>query len=668
MSTQTKEQTEITAPLKNIKPSRYQARDGEDVEHVLSIALSIAQDGMQSKPLARPAAKKDHYELAYGNTRFSAYKLLDKLSKRKKQIEQLDDYLISAELWALTRDSAGTWAEIPLKVRDLSERELFEQGAIENGLRKDLDDIELAQHIEFYMQHFDGTTSKDASAIFGKSASTIRGLRRLLNLPEVTQQALKNGKISQESARKVLRLKSITPGALEQYTDRIVASGPISQREVDMKMQNMLSNQPNVRVLWGTYETGKEKPALAGRHLWPLTWENYHIRDITPNAVMKALKGSGIFAAILQEIIAVAHSENEQGEKKWAEDVFADIVAEIRDNNATPDELLENFGLSQTVSETVRAMIYPLPCNMCPLYTKVGEQHFCGSQVCHKLKRSEYKEWLQADLSKSLGIKVYNKEADGPEFERAERYHGHRWPPSNNEETFWVQWFEDRADHLRLICNPRFSPNNFDFTDSNIIELISIDVNKVREKEAEREAQSEQQSAQTQSGDGSPSFNAEEAAAEAAEQQARAEEEKRLNEMRESCWEQAGPIVWFHVAPFIVDNLSAGGAALWRSILEYILNPYDVAEITSDLTDDEDYQAKDEAEQQQELRKLMLQHVVTNCMLADLREGFTDLIDGIDDVFERIKIVSERYLGPIVTARPGFELPDFKKMSQAEEE
>lgn len=104
--------------------SPYQDRfeNDEDAEAELEILkISIATEGQKIPVLVRPhPSKPDHYQLAYGHRRLSAIKSMMSDAERPEIIK------------------------IKAYVRDLTDRQLIEEQALENGVRENLTWIELA--------------------------------------------------------------------------------------------------------------------------------------------------------------------------------------------------------------------------------------------------------------------------------------------------------------------------------------------------------------------------------------------------------------------------------------------------------------------------------------------------------------------------------------------
>ena len=161
-------------PIKLIDPNPYQFRSYYDPVKLKSLVESIKKYGLKQIPTARKVGER--YELAFGHQRFAAYKILQK--------------------------KAG-YSTMPLVVEELSDTQMFELFVIENMQREDLSPIDKANILQKYMDAF-SATSTQAARLFGIRPSTVRGLTRLLDLPEDTQKEMRSGNFTQDEARRIL--------------------------------------------------------------------------------------------------------------------------------------------------------------------------------------------------------------------------------------------------------------------------------------------------------------------------------------------------------------------------------------------------------------------------------------------------------------------------------
>lgn len=113
--------------------------------------------------------------------------------------------------------------DVPVVVRDLTDEDVLEIAIIENIQRADLNAIEEAAGYEQLMTRFGHTQEKLAQAL-GKSRSHIANLLRLLNLPEMVQQAVRDGKLSAGHAR-----------ALVTAPDPVALAGDVMRRGLSVR-------------------------------------------------------------------------------------------------------------------------------------------------------------------------------------------------------------------------------------------------------------------------------------------------------------------------------------------------------------------------------------------------------------------------------------------------
>jgi len=654
--------------LTSIKESRYQQhqRDTSTEEyktHLAAVALSIATDGLKQVPQARynAAGSGGHYELAFGNTRFAAFKLLDSLTERKRKVKEIEGIPISDELWYATRKREAEFEAMPLVVAEMSEQEFFEAGMIENLQRKALDTLEEAQAYQFYMQHFDAN-SNAAGLKFGKNPSTIRGMVRLLNLPQPVREALRDGYLAQETARKLLRLQDIVPG-MNTITKTVLEKardGVITQPEVDRLIIGGLQNCKHVQLLWGDYTTGTTGNPKAGKGLWELNWQQKVVRRWTANKVMKLLTEIGAAQEILREIIKAA--QDESANNKWAQDILIDIIEEVRDHNATDNELEESFGIGQVSSRTIRAMIRPMPCDQCPLHVKFDNLHFCGASVCHSAKIDEFKAYELQRVAEKLGLPVYDskKVAKPRAFEVATKHVGPKWM-GKTEETEYVQWFEDKAKHLYIMATSK-AADPYDFTNSHFVQLISIrDELQPEYLIAQAEAAGEiVQDVEVVGGQVTViTEQTKEAEALEDEHAQRMRAEREANEMRQHTHEQATALVFTEVAPWLAAQFPEGTSHFWISLLEYQTDDWNVREI---MTPDEDPGEMTPAELEQWQRDTAQTYVLMHMLIGDMQQKYDNYVSNMAEVYERLDELINQYLGDT-----GVVIPDWAEVWEANE-
>ena len=157
-------------PVGNIVPNKDQPRKKFNEEQLKELALSIEKNGVLQPILVRKDKNNPvMFEIIAGERRWRA------------------------------ANFAGI-PEIPALIKDLSDKETFEIGLIENLQRENLSPIEEANGYKKLMNSFN-YTQEDISKIVNKSRSYIANTLRLLSLPEEVQDMVDNGDISYSIAR-----------------------------------------------------------------------------------------------------------------------------------------------------------------------------------------------------------------------------------------------------------------------------------------------------------------------------------------------------------------------------------------------------------------------------------------------------------------------------------
>ena len=154
----------------NIVPNEDQPRKNFKEEQLKELANSIEKNGVLQPILVRQLKNHQNmYEIIAGERRWRA-----------------------ANFAGIT--------EIPAIIKDLSDRETFEIGLIENLQRENLSPIEEASGYRKLMNSFN-YTQEDIAKIINKSRSYIANVLRLLSLPQEVQDMVNNGDLSYSIAR-----------------------------------------------------------------------------------------------------------------------------------------------------------------------------------------------------------------------------------------------------------------------------------------------------------------------------------------------------------------------------------------------------------------------------------------------------------------------------------
>ncbi|MBR1544725.1 MAG: ParB/RepB/Spo0J family partition protein [Alphaproteobacteria bacterium] len=157
-------------PIGNIVPNKDQPRKTFKEEQLKELAVSIEKNGVLQPILVRKDKNNPvMFEIIAGERRWRAATF------------------------------AGI-SEIPAIIKDLSDKETFEIGLIENLQRENLSPIEEASGYKKLMTLY-GYTQEDISKIINKSRSYIANVLRLLSLPDEVQDMVNNGDLSYSIAR-----------------------------------------------------------------------------------------------------------------------------------------------------------------------------------------------------------------------------------------------------------------------------------------------------------------------------------------------------------------------------------------------------------------------------------------------------------------------------------
>ena len=126
--------------------------------------------------------------------------------------------------------------DMPVLIRELSDREVLEIGVVENVQRADLNPIEEAMAYQALREQF-GRKQADIARAIGKSRSHVANCLRLLSLPDIARNYLADGKITAGHARAVLSAPD--PQALAE----MIVAKRLSVREAENMARQMGMDQ-----------------------------------------------------------------------------------------------------------------------------------------------------------------------------------------------------------------------------------------------------------------------------------------------------------------------------------------------------------------------------------------------------------------------------------------
>ncbi len=258
----------VTLRLLDVSPNPDQPRRQFDDEALGELAASIEKHGILQPLLVRPMPDGS-YQIVAGERRWRA-----------------------ARMAGLT--------EIPVVIRDLTDRETSEIALIENLQREDLNPMEEALGYRHLMEQYELTQEQIATAV-DKSRPAVANALRLLKLPEKAASMVADGSLSAGHARALLALdeEDLMVAAAKQCVDE-----ELSVRAVEALVKK-LKTAPKAKVqkapFKATFESevalalseqmGRRVKATRGKKGGTLVIEYFDEADL--QSLAKALAGEG---------------------------------------------------------------------------------------------------------------------------------------------------------------------------------------------------------------------------------------------------------------------------------------------------------------------------------------------------------------------------------------
>ncbi len=160
-------------PLAALEPGPFQPRGAMDEGALAELAASIREHGLLQPILARPKrGAAGQFQIIGGERRWRAAQL------------------------------AGLH-EVPVLVKEVSDREAMAAALVENLQRQDLNAVEEAEGYARLSEQF-GMTQEALARAVGKSRPHVANTLRLLNLPDRVREMLREGALSAGHARALL--------------------------------------------------------------------------------------------------------------------------------------------------------------------------------------------------------------------------------------------------------------------------------------------------------------------------------------------------------------------------------------------------------------------------------------------------------------------------------
>ena len=208
----------VEISVEDIIPNRFQPRLTFDPEALNDLASSIKEHGIIQPLVVRRL--QDKFEIIAGERRFKAASVIGLKT-------------------------------VPCIIMNLNDNESAEVAIIENIQRKEMTPLEEAKSFKKLLDK-GYLTQEELAKRMGKSQSAISNKLRLLNLDEVVQEAILNGKISERHARSLLRVdnkeeqRKILAEIIEKRLTVKQTDELIKEKFGDANMEEHVDNENNI--------------------------------------------------------------------------------------------------------------------------------------------------------------------------------------------------------------------------------------------------------------------------------------------------------------------------------------------------------------------------------------------------------------------------------------
>ncbi|MFA5714520.1 MAG: ParB/RepB/Spo0J family partition protein [Candidatus Paceibacterota bacterium] len=194
--------------IEKIKPNPYQPRKEFDEEALESLGESIKKYGILQPIIVNKIEKKTERGIFY------------------------EYQIVAGERRWRAAQRIGL-KQIPVIIREQSNREKLEIALIENVQRKNLNPIDKAEAFDRLRIEF-GLLEKEIAKIAGTSREAIANSLRILSLPIEAKKALREGNISEGHARALLGSRDIK--LIKELLEEVMANG-YSVRETERRVK-----------------------------------------------------------------------------------------------------------------------------------------------------------------------------------------------------------------------------------------------------------------------------------------------------------------------------------------------------------------------------------------------------------------------------------------------
>jgi len=211
-------ETVSTIKIEYIKPNKFQPRKKFDPEKLMELSESIKENGL-IQPIVVCKHSDTDFELIAGERRLQAYRLLNK-------------------------------KDIPVYIKEVSEKEKLILAIVENVQREDLSPIEEAHAYQQLIDDFD-LNHQNIAKIMNKDRTTISNSLRLLKLSPKIQTMIESRILTPGHARAIL---TVNEDLQEKYAEEIIEKQyTVRKAEDEARYFNIHTNKPksaNVKKIY----------------------------------------------------------------------------------------------------------------------------------------------------------------------------------------------------------------------------------------------------------------------------------------------------------------------------------------------------------------------------------------------------------------------------------
>lgn len=196
--------------INDVEPNQHQPRKSFSQEELNELSVSIQEHGILQPLIVRQ--KDNKYQIVAGERRFRAAKM-------------------------------ASLKEVPIIIKNFSDKQTLEVSLIENIQRENLNVMELANAYSLLMENFD-LTQDDVALRVGKSRPSITNIMRLMKLTPYVQQKLRDNQITSGHGKAILSIKDIQ--TQKKVVDYIIEN-ELSVRETERYIQNLLNPNNSIK-------------------------------------------------------------------------------------------------------------------------------------------------------------------------------------------------------------------------------------------------------------------------------------------------------------------------------------------------------------------------------------------------------------------------------------